>query len=139
MTACKMMRRWRELRATMVTFAFFVAQHMKIWANEVFCMPVICHDKVGLGIARRYIGKRSAWIEIDAHWCDHDAMLACPCQKAGASEMTRVPPFNHSHIFFADYCSVSLVVLISTKSELTRTHFLQVPKFAALLRQGNAA
>jgi hypothetical protein len=66
MTACKMMRRWRELMATMVTLAFFVAQHMKTWANEVFYMPVICRDKVGLGIARRYIGMRSAWIEIDA-------------------------------------------------------------------------
>ena len=66
-TGCKMMRRWRELRATVITSAVFVAQHIKTWANKVFCMPVICRDKVGFEIARRYIGKRSAWIEIDAH------------------------------------------------------------------------
>jgi hypothetical protein len=28
-------------------------------AKEVFCMPVVCRDKVRLGTARRDIGKRS--------------------------------------------------------------------------------
>jgi hypothetical protein len=41
--------------------AFFVAQLMKTGRIGVFCMPATCYEKVIIGIARRYIGKRSSW------------------------------------------------------------------------------
>jgi hypothetical protein len=56
-------------------------------------MPVICRDKVRLGIARRDIGKRSSWIAMDAQLvrqrCD-----TCLSQKAAmrTHSQTRTPP-----------------------------------------------
>jgi len=41
---------------------FRCAAHEDV-AKEVFCMPVICRDKVRLGIARRHIGKRSSCMQ----------------------------------------------------------------------------
>ena len=54
-----------------ITLAFFVAQAHGRRGEGVLCMPVtgICRDKVGLGIARKHIGKISSWIEMDTQHC----------------------------------------------------------------------
>jgi hypothetical protein len=80
-------------------------------AKEVFCMPVICRDKVRLGIARRDIGKRSSWIAMDAQLvrqrCD-----TCLSQKAAIRtplsrlRVTRVLPSITPLLCFS--CSSSL-------------------------------
>jgi hypothetical protein len=58
-------------------------------------MPVICRDKVGIGIACRYIGKRSSWIAMEGQLvrprCD-DCLNQKARDRALRRPRLRIPP-----------------------------------------------